>query len=114
MSKRNKAEQAIHGDPVDNILDESQVEASLAQSRRDYLALAPAALSIVKGALEGGPVDRDVLSAAFQVLKGTGVHGDRTRSRNDVQMTQEVSHETDEQLDESIAAVLPLDQKRKA
>jgi|SRR5215472_11514221 len=120
MPKRNsnKPKEGIRRETVDNILDESQVEASLAQWRRDYLALVPAALNIVKrmlgNATEAGPVDKDVFSAAIQVLKGTGVHEERARSRNDVRITKDLSHATDAELDKSIAELVSLDQKRKA
>src|SRR5579863_324351 len=64
----------IHRQTVDTILDESQVEASLAQWRRDYLQLVPKALFIVTRMLEEAqsvPVDKDLFGAALQVLKGT-------------------------------------------
>ena len=112
--KTNEPKQGIHRETADNVLDQSQAEALLAQCRRDYVALAPVAVNIVERMLQGGPVDKDVFSAAVQVLKGTGVHGERMRARSDVRMTQDVSHETDEQLDKSIAEFLSPDQERKA
>jgi predicted transcriptional regulator len=100
----------IARETVDNILDESNVEAALAQWRRDYLKLVPAALGVVKRMFENnaeGPVDKDLFTAALQVLKGTGVHEERTRSRSDVRVSQDLTNASDEELDKSIAELLP-------
>lgn len=103
----------IHRETVDNILDESQVEASLAQWKRDYLQLVPKALVIVTRMLDdaqAGPVDRDQLGAALQVLKGTGVHEERTRSQNNVKVSQDLTNASDSDLDKSIAKLLATPQ----
>ena len=108
----------IHRDTVDNILDESQVEAALAQWRREYLQLVPAALNIAKRLLcdadAAGQADKDLFAAALQVLKGTGVHEERTRSRNDVRVTQDPTNASDEELDKSITELLSPDPQTKA
>jgi hypothetical protein len=105
---------AINRATVDTILDESQVEASLAQWRRDYLQLVPTALKVAKKFLEEGEqrgaVDKDAFNAALQVLKGTGVHEERTRSRNDVRVTQDLTNATDTELDQSISDLLATPQ----
>jgi len=100
---------SIHRETVDNILDESQVEASLAQWKRDYLQLVPKALSIVTRLLEDaqdGPVDKDLFGAALQVLKGTGVHEERTRSQNNVKISKDLTSASDEELNKSITELL--------
>jgi hypothetical protein len=101
---------AIHRDTVDNILDESQVEAALAQWRRNYLQLVPAALKIVQRMLaevtDETPVDKDLFSAALQVLKGTGVHEERTRSQNTVKISEDLSNASDDELNRSISDLL--------
>ncbi|GEM_PF-5008214 len=95
---------------VDNILDESQVEAALAQWRRDYLQLVPTALRVTKQFLEDGernaPIDKDVFNGALQILKGTGVHEERTRARSDVRVTKDLTNATDAELDQSIAELI--------
>lgn len=119
-SKREIARDlGIHRQTVDTILDESQVEAALAQWRRDYLKLVPTALSVVQrflmdGSLEGLPIDKDIFSGALQVLKGTGVHEERTRARNDVRVTQDLTNATNEELDESITELLSPEPPAKA
>jgi hypothetical protein len=103
----------IHRNTVDNILDESQVEASLAQWRRDYLQLVPKALGIITRMLDDaqdGPVDRELFGAALQVLKGTGVHEERTRSQNNVKISQDLTNATDSDLDKSITELLATTQ----
>jgi hypothetical protein len=103
----------IHRETVDNILDESQVEASLAQWKRDYLALVPKALAIVTRMLDDaqtGPVDRDQLGAALQVLRGTGVHEERSRSQNNVKISKDLTNASDSDLDQSIAELLATPQ----
>src|SRR5258708_4942298 len=109
----------IHRQTVDNILDESNVEACLAQWRRDYMKLAPLALSAVQrfltdGSAEGATIDKDAFSGALQVLKGTGVHEERTRSRNDVRVTQDLTNASDEELDNSITELLSPEPPTKA
>ena len=100
----------IHRETVDNILDESQVEAALAQWRRDYVQLVPTALKIVERMLEKAQdeasVDKDMFSAALQVLKGTGVHEERTRSQNTVKISKDLTNASDEELDKSISELL--------
>jgi hypothetical protein len=96
----------IHRETVDNILDESQVEASLAQWRRDYLQLVPKALAIVTRMLDdaqSGPVDKELFGAALQVLKGTGVHEERTRSQNNVKISKDLTNASDADLDRAIS-----------
>jgi hypothetical protein len=100
--KCNKPKQCIDRETADNVLDESQVEALRAQCRRDYVALVPLAVSIVKRMLEGGPVDQDIFSAAVQVLKGTGVHEERARSKNDVKISQDFTGLSDDELNRRI------------
>jgi hypothetical protein len=103
----------IHRETVDNILDESQVEASLAQWRRDYLQLVPKALAIVTRMLDeaqAGPVDKELFGAALQVLKGTGVHEERTRSQNSVKISQDLTNASDSDLDKSITELLAAPQ----
>jgi len=113
-SKRQIAQDLeIHRETVDNILDESQVEASLAQWRRDYLQLVPKALNIVTRMLEdaqNGPVDKDLFGAALQVLKGTGVHEERTRSQNSVKISQDLTNASDSDLEKSITELLATPQ----
>lgn len=104
---------SIHRETVDNILDESQVEASLAQWKRDYLQLVPKALAIVTRMLDDaqtGPVDRDLFGAALQVLKGTGVHEERTRSQNNVKISKDLTNASDADLDKSITELLATPQ----
>ena len=110
-SKRKIArELQINRETVNNILDESQVEPALAQWRRDYLQLVPAALSVVKTVLlqheDTKIVDKDMLATALQVLKGTGVHEERSRSRNDVRIANDYTTESDEQIAGSIEKLL--------
>jgi hypothetical protein len=110
-SKRKIArELQINRETVNNILDESQVEPALAQWRRDYLQLVPAALSVVKTVLlqheDTKTVDKDMLATALQVLKGTGVHEERSRSRNDVRIANDYTTESDEQIAGSIEKLL--------
>lgn len=110
-SKRKIArELQINRETVNNILDESQVEPALAQWRRDYLQLVPAALNVIKTVLlkheDTEVVDKDMLATALQVLKGTGVHEERSRSRNDVRIANDYTNETDEQITESIQKLL--------
>src|SRR5437899_3125313 len=110
-SKRKIArELQINRETVNNILDESQVEPALAQWRRDYLQLVPAALSVVKTVLlqheDTKTVDKDMLATALQVLKGTGVHEERSRSRNDVRIANDYTTESDEQIAGSIEELL--------
>jgi transposase len=106
----------IHRATVDNILDESQVEEALAQCRRDYLQLAPTALNVVKKALaqatDAQEIDRDQVGTALQVLKGTGIHEERTRSRSDVRITDHTS-ESNEQLIDSVDQLLRKTQPPK-
>ena len=109
----------IHRETVDNILDESNVEAALAQWRRDYLKLVPTALNAVQrfltdGSLEDVTIDKEVFMGALQVLKGTGVHEERTRSRNDVRVTQDLTNASDEELDNSITELLSSKPQAKA
>jgi len=104
--KSNECKQGIHRETVHNILDESQVEPSLVQCRRDYVALAPTSVKIIKRAIEGGPVDKDLLWTAFQILKGTGVHEERARSKNNVKISQDLTHLSDDELNESIQELL--------
>jgi hypothetical protein len=110
-SKRKIArELQINRETVNNILDESQVEPALAQWRRDYLQLVPAALNVVKTVLlqheDTKVVDKDMLGTALQVLKGTGVHEERSRSRNDVRIANDYTNESDEQITDSIQKLL--------
>jgi len=110
-SKRKIArELQINRETVNNILDESQVEPALAQWRRDYLQLVPAALNVVKTVLlkheDTEVVDKDMLATALQVLKGTGVHEERSRSRNDVRIANDYTTESDEQITDSIQKLL--------
>jgi hypothetical protein len=110
-SKRKIArELQINRETVNNILDESQVEPALAQWRRDYLQLVPAALNVVKTVLlqheDTKTVDKDMLATALQVLKGTGVHEERSRSRNDVRIANDYTTESDEQIAGSIENLL--------
>jgi hypothetical protein len=103
----------IHRETVDNILDESQVETSLAQWRRDYLQLVPKAMGIVKRMLDDaqdGPVDKDLFTAALSVLKGTGVHEERTRSQSNVKISQDLTNASDEELNKSIAELMAASQ----
>jgi Homeodomain-like domain len=111
QSKRQIARDLdIHRETVDNILDESQVEAALAQWRRDYLQLVPAALKIVERMLgkaqDKASVDKDMFSAALQVLKGTGVHEERTRSQNTAKISEDLTHASDDELNKSINELL--------
>ena len=104
----------IHHATVDDVLDESQVEASLAQCRRGYVALAPMAVDIVRRKLQGGPVDQEVFSAAVQVLKGTGVHEERARSKKDVKISQDFTDLSDDELNRSIEHLLSARAAAKA
>jgi hypothetical protein len=111
-SKREiSRELGIHRETVDNILDESNVEAALAQWRRDYLKLVPTALIVTErfltdGSVEGKTIDKDTFTGALQVLKGTGVHEERTRSRNDLRVSQDLTNVSDDELKRSIADLL--------
>ena len=107
----------IHRETVDNILDESNVEAAMAQWRREYLQVAPAALKIVKRMLteaQDGPLDKDLFTAAIQVLKGVGIHEERTRARNDVRVTQDLTNASDQELAHSITELLSPEPQTKA
>ncbi len=109
----------INRETVNNILDESNVEAALAQWRRDYIRLVPTAMGVVQrfladGSAEGATIDKDTFTGALQVLKGTGVHEERTRSRNDVRVTQDLTNASDEELDNSITELLSPEPPTKA
>jgi len=106
-SKSNKPESVNHAAVSERLQDDFQVETSLAQWRREYLALVPAALNIFKRTLEGGPIDKDMLSAASQVLKGTGVHEERTRSQKNVKISRDFRDQSDDELNRKIREFLP-------
>jgi hypothetical protein len=118
-SKRRIAQDLeINRATVDNILDESNVEAALAQWRRDYMELVPKALTVVRKYITSGAaseeVDKEAFAGALQVLKGTGVHEERTRSRNDVRVSHDLSTESDEQLIDGIGQLLKGHQPQKS
>lgn len=119
-SKREIARDlGIHRETVDSILDESQVEAAMAQCRQDYLKLAPRALDVVErfliaGSEEGVAIDKETFTGALQVLKGTGVHEERTRSRNDLRVSRDLTNASDEELDKSITELLSSEPPAKA
>jgi hypothetical protein len=100
----------INRQTVDNILDESQIEAALAQWRQNYMELVPSALDILRRFLADGKfapeIDKDTVSAALQVLKGTGIHEERLRSRSEVKVTRDLTNASDAELDNAISQLL--------
>ena len=119
-SQRKIAEDLhIHRKTVKNILVENNVEEALEQWRNEYRKLIPNALEVTRryletAAAEGSLISKREFDAAQDIFRGTGIHEERTRTREDLHIHDEYKGRSRAEIEAELAERLRSSQPERA